>query len=249
MHRLVPGAVVALLLGLAPHAGAQDDARDVIARAVEASGGTAKLARLRAVRIKTSGTLQINGSGVPFTGETNAQLPGQIKNVLTCDLKGQKHTLAQVITRERVAVRVDDKEQPVKDQTAQEMRELLYAEQVNTLLPLLLDPSFELKLVGRGRIRDRPALALRVTSAGHKPIVLFFDEATWLLAKAQRQTVEPATGREVVQEEFYGDYRSVEGLLRPMKVVVLKDGKPFLDGAVTEVKYLEKLDDGVFTLP
>jgi hypothetical protein len=249
MRKLVPLAVAAALVcGLARPAVAQEP-RDVIARAVQASGGEEKLARLRAVRIKTSGTVQINGDTVPFTGETTAQLPGRIKSVLTCELKGKKHTLAQLISPERVAVRVDNQEQEVKDLAALEMRELLYAEQVNTLLPLLRDPRFELKAVGQGRIKDRTVIALRVTAEGHKPIVLYFDQETGLLAKALRPTVEPATGREVVQEEFYGDYRTIEGLQRPMRVVVLKDGKPFLDGTVTEVKYPEKFDDGTFTLP
>jgi hypothetical protein len=250
MYRFVPFAVAAAL-ACAPdrQALAQEDPRAVIGRAVQASGGEEKLARLKAVRIKTSGTVQINGAASPFTGETTAELPGHIKNVLTCDLKGQKHTLTQLITPERVAVRVDDKEQELKDLAALEMRELLYAEQVNTLLPLLRDSRFELKLVGQSRIKDRPVVAVRVTAEGHKPIVLYFDQATGLLAKVLRPTVEPATGREVVQEEFYGDYRTVEGLQRPMKVVVLKDGKQFLDGTVTEVKYPERFEDDTFTLP
>ncbi len=250
MRRFVPLAVAAALAcGVVRLAAAQEDPRAVVARAVQVLGGEEKLARLKAVRIKTSGTVEINGAAAPFTGETTAELPGHIKNILTCDVKGQKHTLAQLITPERVVVRVDDKDQEIKDLAALEMRELLYAEQVNTLVPLLRDPRFELKLVGQGKIKDRTATAVRVTAEGHKPIVLYFDQATGLLAKALRPTVEPVTGREVVQEEFYGDYRTVEGLQRPMKVVVLKDGKPFLDGTVTEVKYPGKFDDGTFTLP
>jgi hypothetical protein len=250
MRKLFAAALAAgVLLGGVGPAAAQDEARAVIARAVQAYGGEAKLARLRCLRTTTRGTLQLPGGEAGFAAETSAQLPGRIKNVLHCDLQGRTHTLTQVIDGEQVAVVVDGQAQPVKQQTEAELRELLYAQQVQTLTPLLRDAAYQLTLAGEERVNGRPAVAVQVAARGHRDVVLSFDQATGLLVKARRRTVDQATAREVLQEEEYGDYRDRDGLLRPVKVVVFKDGRKFMEAEVVTIKYLEKLDDSVFALP
>ena len=50
-------------------------------------------------------------------------------------------------------------------------------------------------------------------------------------------------------EEVYGDYRKFDGVLKPMKVVVFRDGKKVMAGERTEVKHLDKIDAGEFAKP
>jgi hypothetical protein len=242
-------AAAGLVLGGFGRARSQEDARAVIVRAVQAYGGEARLARLRCARITTKGTLQLAGAPAGFAAETSAQLPGRLKNVLHCDLQGQTHTVAQVIDGDRVAVVVDGQEQTLKPQAAAELRELLYAEQVHTLIPLLREPAYQLTLAGAETVNGRPTVGVRVTSPGHKEVVLQFDQAAGLLVKAQRRTLDPETLKDVLQEEFYGDYRETDGVQRPWKVVVFKDGKKFMEGEVVTIKYLDKLDDSLFAEP
>jgi hypothetical protein len=250
MRKLFAAVVAAgVLLGGLGRAAAQDEARAVIARAVQAYGGEAKLARLRCVRTTTRGTLQLPSGEATFAAETSAELPGRIKNVLHCDLQGRTHTLTQTIDGERVAVVVDGQAQAVKGPAEAELRELLYAQQVQTLTPLLRDPAYQLTLAGAERVNGRPAVAVQVTARGHRDVVLCFDQATDLLVQARRRTVDPATARAVLQEEQYGDFRTSDGLLRPVKVVVFKDGRKFMEAEVVAIKYLEKLDDSVFAQP
>src|ERR1700751_4644734 len=123
MRQLVLAALAAgLLLGPAGRARAQEDPRAVIARAVQAYGG----------------------ADAPFAAETTVELPGRMRNVLHADIQGHTHTVTQVIDGERLAVLVDDRAQAVKEAVAAELRELLYAQQVHTLTPLLRDPAYRL---------------------------------------------------------------------------------------------------------
>ena len=250
MRQLFLAALAAgLVLGPAAHAGAQEDPRAVIARAVQAYGGADRLARLRCLRVTTQGTVRLAGAEAPFAAETTVQLPGRMRNVLHADLQGHTHTVTQVIDGERVAVLVDDRAQAVKEAVAAELRELLYAQQIHTLTPLLRDPAYRLTPAGEVAVAGRPAVAVRVAAPGHKDVVLSFDRATGLLVKAERRTLDADTLRDVVQEEYFSDYRESDGLQRPMKVVVYKDGKKFMEGEVVAVKYLDTVDDSTFAPP
>src|SRR5947208_3438225 len=104
MHNCFPWWLAVALLGLAPWARAQPTARSVIEKAVQAHGGVEQLAKLKALRIKSKGTAALlpGADPVGFTGETTAQMPGQIKNVMEFDLQGKKHTLVQVIDGDKV---------------------------------------------------------------------------------------------------------------------------------------------------
>jgi hypothetical protein len=250
MRPFVLAALAAgLALGPAARAAAQEDPRAVVARAVQAYGGADRLARLHCVRVTTQGTVQLAGAEAPFAAETTVQLPGRMRSVLHADLKGQAHTVTQVIDGNRVSVLVDDRAQPVKDVVAAELRELLYAEQIHTLTPLLRDPVYRLGLAGEGPVAGRPAVAVRVGSPEHKDVVLWFDREAGLLVKAERRTLDPETSREVLQEEYYSDYRESDGLQRPRKVVVFKDGKKFMEGEVVAIKYMDKVDASTFAQP
>ena len=41
---------------------------------------------------------------------------------------------------------------------------------------------------------------------------------------------------------MYGDFRDMEGFLRPMKIAVFRNGKKVMEAEVVEVKYLDKAD-------
>jgi hypothetical protein len=45
------------------------------------------------------------------------------------------------------------------------------------------------------------------------------------------------------------EYKDFEGVKRPAKMVIERDGNKFLDLEITEIKLLEKLDDNEFQKP
>src|SRR5262249_27820041 len=235
-----------LLLGQAARSQGQEDARAVIAAAVKAHGGQEKLTRLRAVWTRTLGTMYANNASVPFTAETVVQVPDQVKNVLECELQGKKRRIVQVINGDQVMRSVDGQVQSLPEEVVAEMRELLHAQRIQTLVPLLRDRTYQLSLLGAGQVNDRPAWSVKVAAKGHRDVVLHFDRATGLLVEAERHTLDPGTLKEVAQVEYFSDYREVEGLRRPMKVCVFRAGKRFLDGEVTDVRFYDHLADSVF---
>src|SRR4051794_7527394 len=105
MHKRFSFWLALALFGLPPWALAQSTPRAVIEKAVQAHGGAEQLARLKALRIKSKGTVALlpGGESVAFAGETTAQMPGQIKNVMEFEYMGKKRTLVQVIDGDKVA--------------------------------------------------------------------------------------------------------------------------------------------------
>ncbi len=242
-------AVAGLLLGLAGRATAADEPQAVVERAVRAHGGADTIAQLKAVRMKARGTLYLGKESVPFTGETTAQLPDQLKNTLSFELENKKQAMTQVVNGDKAAVNVNGQALALKDQHIAEMREMIYGERVNTLVPLLKEKGFELASAGEGKVDDRPTVAVKVSARGHRDIVLHFDRESGLLVKAERRALDFGTLKEVAQVEQYGDFKDVDGLRRPMKVTVYRDGKKYMEGEVVQLRYFDKLDDDEFKQP
>ena len=61
--------------------------------------------------------------------------------------------------------------------------------------------------------------------------------------------MDDGAGKEVVQEEFYSDFEDVKGYKRPMKVAAYRGGKKIMEAEMTDVQYLDKVDDAEFTKP
>ena len=251
MRKLVSLALVvaAVLLGMARRAAAEDDPRAVIEKAVRAHGGAEKISQLKAVRMKVRGTLYLGKEGVPFVGETAAQLPDKLKNTLGFELEGKKQDVRQVVNGDKATVTINGEPLALKEQHVAELKEVLYGERVNTLVPLLRDKGYELDAAGEGKLDGRPTVGVKVSSRGHRDVTLHFDKETGLLVKAERRALDFGTLKEISQEERYADFKEVDGLRRPLKVTVLRDGKKYMEGEVVQLQYFDKLDDGEFGQP
>jgi hypothetical protein len=154
-----------------------------------------------------------------------------------------------VVNGDKAAVTINGQPLPLKEQHVAELKEVLHGERVNTLVPLLRDKGYELTAAGEGKLDGRPTLGVKVSSRGHRDIVLHFDKETGLLVKSERQALDLGTLKEIAQEERYSDFKDVDGLRRPLKVTVLRDGKKYMEGEVAQLQFFDKLDDGEFTQP
>jgi hypothetical protein len=75
---------------------------------------------------------------------------------------------------------------------------------------------------------------------------LYFDKATGLLLRTECLVKDlESSGRELVVETLYDDYRKVGGL----PVAHKRDGKPIFVSENSDVRLAEKLDDGTFEKP
>jgi hypothetical protein len=222
-------------------------ARALVDRAVQAQGGADRLAKWPAVTAKLKGTFHGLGAAVAFTGEFASQGPDRHKVDIEGEAGGEKFRLVQVLNGDKGWVKVNDDTAEMGKEELARAREEAYAEWVATLVPLK-DKKFSLASLGEVTLDQRPALGVKVSHKGHGDIELYFDKETSLLVKSETR-VKDDNDQEVTEETFVSDYKEVQGTKQAAKFTVKRDGKPYLEGEVTECQLAEKLDDGVFAKP
>ena len=80
---------VGLVLVLAPRAPAQDKPQDILDKAIKAHGGADKLAKAKALRTKSKGTVDRLG-GIDYSDETTIAFAGKLKIAMDLDVMGMK---------------------------------------------------------------------------------------------------------------------------------------------------------------
>ena len=241
-------ATFALLLMLAPAAWAQDPARTMIERAVVAHGGMEKLSAVRADKVKIKGTLYIGKTAGPFTDEITIQGPAQFKSVVRLGEGQREHTIVHLLDGEKAAILIDGQAQPVSGGNLAQMRQTLQLDQAMKLVPLLMDPAFQVAPLGEFQFNGRVVVGVRVVGRGQRDLRLYFDRETALLVKSEH-LLDGAGGKDVRQEAYYADYREVGGYRRPGKVTAYRDGKKVTEAVLVEARHFSRIDPAEFTRP
>ncbi|MCS6850402.1 MAG: hypothetical protein NZ700_04450 [Gemmataceae bacterium] len=249
MPRMGIAPAVVGLLGLTCALHAQDDPGRLLAEAIRAIGVQGRLDQLAAEQLRTRGVLHTARGDVPFVGESIVQLPNQFRTVMQLEQAGRKNLVVHVVDGNKGWMSVDGRTVPLEGPLLAEALETMYAHRVHRLLPLVRERGFQFSMLGADRIGEQPVIGLRVASAGHRDIELYFDATSRLLVKSQRRVYSAALGREVAQEEFYGQYKDVGGLRRPTQVSIRHDGQPFMDVEMLDIKLTGRLPDKVFGKP
>src|SRR5262249_6261261 len=188
------------------------------------------------------------GMEIPFTGEIAAQGNDQTKVLVDGDVSGQKFAVTIVFNRDKGWNKIGDMLMDMTEEQLKEAQEGAYGNWLTNLVPLK-DKAHALSSLGEVKVNDRPALGIRVSSKGHRDVNLYFDKENSLLLKSEMRVKDEMTGMEVNQESYFSDYQEVDGFKEAKKFVIKKDGKPFLEAEVEEIRRQEKLDDSVFAKP
>lgn len=242
-------AGLALLTGviLTAEPSSETEARALIARAITAHGGEANLTRFRAAQEKTKGAFFPTGREAPFTQELSVQLPDRLRNVLRVEVENRKLTIIQILDRDKGYLSSDGDTQQMSEDQVAEFKEALHLSRVTELVDLLKDKTLTLAAEKDSVVDGRPAQVVKVAAQQHRDILLFIDKASGLLVKSERSVREE--GKTFNQEEFYTDFRDVDGVKRPGKMLVQRDGKRYANITVLEHKGVNKFDDDVFAKP
>lgn len=241
--------VCSLALALPGWAVADDAAsRAVIDKAIEAHGGEKLLAKFKGATSKLKGTIQINGAAVEFTGELSTQDVHLQRIAISFVLDGQSISFVSVLNRDQGWLKINNDTLDMSAEQLAESKEQGYSGWVATLVPLK-DKAFKLAPFGEIEIGGRKAVGVNVTREGHRPINLFFDQETFRLVRSESRVRDDATAQEVTEEATFSEYKAVEGTQHPMKIAIKRDGKPYANIEVTELKLSEKLDDSLFVRP
>jgi hypothetical protein len=250
MRKLHTTFVLCGLFVSPPAASAQDGARAIVEKAIQAQGGEAKIAKLRTMRIKVEGTTDLvpGQPHLPFTLEDTWQMPNRYKTSSTFQLQDKKYTQTQVIDGDKGWIQSDGQTQDLPKEAVTEMKEQKYAEDLDRL-GFLKEKGIELSALDEIKVDGKPAVGVLVKSKGHRDVKLYFDNASGLLVKRDQQVLDPSSGKEVRQEVIFSDYQEKDGLKHYKKIVALRDGKMVIDARVTEVEFFDKLEAKVFAKP
>jgi hypothetical protein len=198
---------VVLWLGVTAGAGAQGEPREVIARAIAAQGGEEAIGRVAALAAKVKGTLSLVDEGVTFTGDLLSGPRDRARVTLHVRMSGAQVTLTEVLDGAGGWASTDGRVEDLKPEMLASLRRSVYIDHVLTLVPLLKDPAYTLTPLGESTVDGRPALGVKVTSAGHPDVSLYFDKAGGLLVKCAHRATDAVSKKEVLEETVYSDYR------------------------------------------
>ena len=248
MHSRKPWLLVLLLL--CSSANAADNAaaaRAIVDKAIEAAGGEAELVKYKGFTAKMKGDLVLGEAKIAFSGDVAAQGADQDKAALTLDIAGQTLVIVHVLNKDKGWLKVGDTTMDMSPEQLAEAQEEAHLGWLASLTPLR-EKSCTLDVVGEFKVGEKSAVAIRVSSAGRRDVNLFFDKQTYFLIKTEGRVKDEMTGEEVTEEKYFSDF-DIKNLAAPLKVNITRNGKPFLDATLSDIKYEAKLDDSVFAKP
>jgi hypothetical protein len=243
--RTTVSLTVALLL--VTTARADDQARGIIEKAIEAHGGATVLDKYPAGVAKSKGTIALKGTDYPFTLERVFFAPNKLRITSEVVIMNIHRPVTCAVVGNSVTAVAGGLAQELPKPQVEELRTALYVQNVIRLTPLLKDKPFKLSAAGEKKIEGQSAIGVTVSSEGHKDVRLYFDKQTNLLVAVERSGFDDG-GKPVEHTEIYGSYREANGLKYPTKTLVKQNGKRYLESETIEFKPLEKVESREFQI-
>ena len=211
--------------------------RDLIAKAIEAKGGLTKLQNIQTVRAEATALVRgADGEGT-LTTVTFIHYPDRYRQ----EAQTPRGRVVQVYADGRYWI---EDSRGVQDAPVS-ARDEIYAAVQRDVTSLLLRASAGKLTVREARSDDEKLAALSLSSENMKPITLFIDRATGLIA---RERYETSDGSGTVEEQ-YSDYRAVDGLQVPFRTIVTRPGAPVIERVVKSVRFNVPLQPSLFVRP
>lgn len=216
--------------------------KPLIEKGIEAAGGREKLTKRPVSLMKFSGVYHATGNATPFTGRIVRQRGEksriEVDNVYTVVFNGSQGWIA-------ANGAVND----LTTEQADNVKGDLHVERVTSLLPLG-DDKYTVTKLGETQVNGKPAVGLKVESAGQRTVELYLDKQSGLVVKRSAQTRSTEQGGALVTEEtVYTDYQTVDGLKLASKSVSHRDGSKYVELDATQIEMAEKANDAEFQRP
>ena len=250
MSRLPAASLSALLVAFAPAPAARaadDDPKEIVAKAIKAHGGEEFLTKFKAAQLKSKGKINIAGAGeFEFTQDTSYMLPDKYRDGIDFTVMNMEVKVRTWVNGDDIVLEVNGKDFDGGERVKKAIKEVSHVLEVARLVPLK-DKAYELSLIGEDKVEGKKAVGVRVSKKGQKDVSLYFDRETGLIAKVEFRGAEPGTDNEVNEERIVKEYgKNTDGIPVAKKVLIKHDGKTFLEAEVLEQKFFEKLDDSEF---
>ena len=245
--RVIARGVLLTTFVLVGAAASAQTADDIIEKGIVAGGGREALAKVTS-RV-TTGTMTVTtpGGDVAGTIEVVNQAPNKTQTIITLDLSAMgagKMTIDQRFDGTNgYASNSMQGETPVTSSQIDTQRNAIFPS------PFLdyKERGTKIALTGKEKIEDKDAYVLLVTPAKGPASRLWVDATTYLPVKTTT-TVETAEAGTVEQTILLSDFRQVDGLTVPFKVVGSSAIQTFTV-VVTKVEHNVNVDPARFAKP
>jgi hypothetical protein len=240
---------VFLVAGARPARAAEDEGvKAIVAKAVEARGGAAAIAKYKASTVKIKGKVFTEVGDGEMTATLQTQPPDKFRLEMQLKFGGADISYGQVVDGKKGWMVVNNEKQDLPQDVFDETREQIHAGQVAEL-QALHDKGVELSPLGASKEGEVPVVGVRVATKGYRDVSLYFDKDKGLLLRSEMRVKDTMSGEEFTEVKHYGDYKKVNGLMVAHKVTATRDGKPRSEAVVTEVTPAESLPDATFAKP
>jgi hypothetical protein len=224
-----------------------DDAKvnEILDKAIKALGGEEKIGKAEAMTWKAKGKITIEGNENEFTAGATLQGLDRLHAEFEMEINGNKFKAISVLDGDKGWRKLGDQVMEMdKDSVTNEKRNA-YLMAAATLVAPLKGKGFKVEAAGEEKIAGKPALGVKATGSDGKDFTLYFDKESGLPVRMVAKVIG-WMGEEYTQEINYSNHKEFEGLKRPTKVSVKRDGDPFLDEEVVEFKVLDKVPAETF---
>lgn len=239
-----------MLLAFTVSLHAQDDALAFVKKIIDARGGADNLNKLRVCKETTKGKIFADGDDIPFTGEALTHYPSLFRLSIKVKIKGVEYAQTRGLSGTGgwlVDLKGEKRDLTGKD--LDELREDLFHDDLMRLVPLLRNDALKLTLLDEVKVEGKLARGLKISAAGKRDLHLWFDKESNLLVKMARQGYDADAKKLVAQEQYYGDYQTVQGVRYPMRWLSYQEGQKSMEGEITEVSFPASLPADLFAPP
>ena len=227
---------------------AQADARaaqEIVERAIQAQAGSSeRLDKLHAFISVAKGTMVTAQGPMSAVREVKASFPdffrldsrvtvGDQSVTATLAVNGLSGWMQQIGT---------PREELPLDRLV-EIRNSLNVYWLATLIPLR-DQAVTIKPLPDAMVDGAPAAVLQATQRNRPAVTLFFDKKSGLLVKASYRG--PDADVEVLKDVSFLEHKEFDGLKLPTKEIEYFDGRKMGEWVISDYKFPERLDRGVF---
>jgi outer membrane lipoprotein-sorting protein len=239
MKRLfVSGLIGFFLFGILASPGMSQNAKDILAKMIEAQGGRAALEKIKDTTM--TGTMEIPQAGITGSLSVYYKEPDKVR----MDMEFMGMVMTQAYDGENgwsVNPQTGSVEDMTEDQAA-EMKKMAMGN-ASLLNPEKLGITYSYK--GKETIEGKDYLMLEQTFADGDMATIYVDPKTYLVYKS-RQKAANLAGVQTESEIFTDDYRKVDGMMMPYRVRIVQEGEEAFTMTFTDVKFNTGLEDSLF---
>jgi hypothetical protein len=250
MKQFLGAALAAyIVVGLGGPARADDkEATAILDKAIKALGGEEKLAKVKAAKWKTKGTIAFGGNDNPVTLETTVQGLDHIRSEFEGEFGDNTIKGVTILAGDKGWRQFGDNTMELDKEGVANEKRTVYLSVVPVAVLPLKGKEFKVAVAKEEKIGGKDAVGLKVTGPDGKDFTIHFDKESGLPVRVVAKVIG-FMGEEFEQETAYGDYKEMDGIQKATKIDAKRDGEKFINQKLTEFKVLDKVDPKMFAEP